>query len=210
MHSLGSPGPQGLQAQSMKASPQQPKNSKAGPMLLSTSSKQGSSKRPGIAPWLCRCLPGRQPSPCPAQGTQLSALPVPPAALLHPPHQNGMDAPHSLEVQLRAQENSLVHTKNPPVQNQGLQSAPIPHQDLQHSPVQNQSFQNSPGPFRVLSLCSLHPPCCAPARTVVPEFQAARRRLAGYCIHLASPGKKFHKDIQTVFFLPAVNSSHTN
>lgn len=74
MHSLGSPGPQGLPALDMKASPQQPKNSKAGPMLLSTSSKQGSSKRPGIVPWLCRCLPGWQPSPCSAQGTHLSAL----------------------------------------------------------------------------------------------------------------------------------------
>jgi len=127
-------------------------------------------------------LPAKPPALHKGPASGLSVLPLPPASLLRlrhsptPPTLPACPRDASEECKLHGAQrgtarspraSSLLHTKVPSI---------------------------SPGPFRASSLpqtllllsASFR---CAPASTVVPELQAARRGLASCCIQLAGIGK---------------------
>lgn len=110
-------------------------------------------------------------SPTSPTGLPRSATPPTlPACPVMPPREGCSQSPRSCGTK---SEGRLT------VAHRGLQHTCVAHRDLQHLPWTFQGKQPPRSPASVLSASFR----CAPASTVVPELQAARRGLASCCIH---------------------------
>lgn len=193
MHSLGSPGPEGLGALGMKAAAQQEQPmapSQRGQSLDLLHGSAGVCQAGSQDPPLCHLRLCAHPT---HGGTH-----SPGATMAGVPTQPGAAAQSTSSALV-----SLLHTKNPPAPNQGVQNASIPHPARCCSKPKLPKFpMDPPGKVPQTLLCSVHPPC----QDRAPSSQRGFSWLLHPC---SNTGKKFHKDIQILVLPPAVNSSHT-